>query len=158
MMGPNKTFALTVYGFGDQKRIDEVREALWKPRSDQPKDQPKGEKRHRQQGQEGGKSASSAQENSSSSQSSDSSDSTSSGESYSDAKDLDTEQDEEPKRKKAKKSKKDKKKERREKQEAQKRESFARKEKATASRLSGTIASILHSIEGMEDRLTGPVK
>ena len=108
MMGPNKTFALTVHGFGDQKRIDEIREALWKPRSDQPKDQPKGEKRHRQ---EGGKSAGSAQEKSSSSQSSDSSDSTSSGESCSDDEDEDTEEDEEPKKKKAKKSKKEKRKE-----------------------------------------------
>ena len=63
-----------------------------------------------------------------------------------------------PKKKKAKKSKKDKRREKQAKQEAQKRESFARKEKATASRLSGAIASVLYSIEAMEDRLTGPVK
>ena len=96
-MGPHRTFALTVYGFGDQKRIDEIREALWKPRSDQPKDQPKGEKRHRQEGR---KSAGSAQEKSSSSQSSDSSDSTSSSESCSGDKDDDADEDEEPKKKK----------------------------------------------------------
>ena len=95
MEGPHKTYALSIHGFGNQKRIDELREALWQPRSDL-------RKRKRLLGSDGGKEGGgSVQEKSSSSLSSETSDSTSSSDDEeAEGNELHEEEEEEPKKKK----------------------------------------------------------
>ena len=137
--GPHATYALKVHGFGDQRRIQEVRESLWRPVNDL------SNKRKRS-------------EASGSSASSDNS-STSSEDEDSEVQDLQEDDEEERKTPKKAKQKQEHKKGKQLKFKMQKKQAGAtKKSRVLGSRVWTSCGSALHSLQALEDRLTMEVR